>query len=168
MVGDLLRLHQSHRGTNGIVMISYPLELFGWRWHEGIEWLDKTLRQLHVTPDVSLNRLTDAITLYPPTEKIDLYESSWGAGGRHFNWNNADNSWMWDVIETCSARMEALALRYDTPTDDEAATLIGFEWHMLGLLRQNKFTIRHPQSKGRCVSIREWYAEQDEDEQDED
>ena len=52
--------------------------------------------------------------------------------------------------------------------DDEAATLIGFEWHMLGLLRQNKFTIRHPQSKGRCVSIREWYAEQDEDEQDED
>lgn len=52
--------------------------------------------------------------------------------------------------------------------DDEAATLIGFEWHMLGLLRQGKFTIRHPQSKGRCVSIREWYAEQDEAEVAED
>ena len=46
--------------------------------------------------------------------------------------------------------------------DDEASTLIGFEWHMLGLLRQGKFTLRHPQSKGRCVSIREWYAEQEE------
>ena len=49
------------------------------------------------------------------------------------------------------------------PENDEAAAIAGFEWHMLGLLRQRKFTLRHPQSKGRCVSVREWYAEQHED-----
>ena len=42
--------------------------------------------------------------------------------------------------------------------DDEAATLIGYEWHMLGRLVQGRFTIRHPQLDGRCVSIRELAA----------
>jgi hypothetical protein len=51
--------------------------------------------------------------------------------------------------------------------DDEVAALIGFEWHMLSLLRDGKFTIRHPQRDGRCVSIREWMAADDDEEVDE-
>lgn len=47
--------------------------------------------------------------------------------------------------------------------DDEAETLIGFEWHMVGLLRQGKFVIRHPQRDGRCITFREWAAEDDDD-----
>lgn len=46
--------------------------------------------------------------------------------------------------------------------DDEVAALIGFEWHMLSLLRIGKFTIRHPQREGRCVSVREWMADDEE------
>ena len=49
--------------------------------------------------------------------------------------------------------------------DDEAEALIGFEWHMVGLLRQEKFVIRHPQVDGRCASLREW-AEEDDDDDD--
>jgi hypothetical protein len=50
--------------------------------------------------------------------------------------------------------------------DDEVSALIAFEWHMLGLLRQGLFAIRHPQSKGRCVTVREWYDERADDEPD--
>lgn len=123
MIGDLVRNHQNHRGTPGICMISYPMELFGWRWHEGVAWIGKMLRYISYNPGLQATTATESITLNPPTQAIDLYESSWGAGGRHFNWNNIDNSWMWSVIEDCAARMEELAVRYSNPTADEAATL---------------------------------------------
>ena len=47
------------------------------------------------------------------------------------------------------------------PSDDEAETLIGFEYHMLGLLRQGRFVIRHPERDGQCISFREWAASDD-------
>ncbi|HEY8172633.1 MAG TPA: hypothetical protein VIH21_06065 [Dehalococcoidia bacterium] len=49
--------------------------------------------------------------------------------------------------------------------DDEVAALIGFEWHMVGMLREGKFTIRHPQRDGGCVSIREWARGDDDDDE---
>jgi hypothetical protein len=45
--------------------------------------------------------------------------------------------------------------------DDEAEALVGFEWHMVNLLRQGKFVIRHPQRDGGCITFREWVAEDD-------
>lgn len=123
MIGDLLRLHQGHRGTPGIVMVSYPLELFGWRWFEGVAWLSNMLRQINYNPDIRVLTATEAITAQPPKQSIDLYESSWGAGGRHFNWNNIDNAWMWEVVDSCAARMETLAARYNQPSPEEAETL---------------------------------------------
>jgi hypothetical protein len=50
--------------------------------------------------------------------------------------------------------------------DDEA--LFAFEWHMVELMRNGKFTFRHPQIDGRCVSIREWYRDRYGDEADDD
>jgi hypothetical protein len=44
----------------------------------------------------------------------------------------------------------------DLTAEDEAAVLIGFESHMVGLLRQGNFRISHPQVDGRCSSFREW------------
>jgi hypothetical protein len=54
--------------------------------------------------------------------------------------------------------------------DDEVAAQIRFEWHMVGRLSEGAFAIRHPQSRDRCVSVREWYDERAEDgaEDDED
>jgi hypothetical protein len=51
-------------------------------------------------------------------------------------------------------------------TDDEVAALVGFEWYMLKRLREGNFVLRHPQRRGRCVSIREW-AESDDDDDEE-
>jgi hypothetical protein len=47
--------------------------------------------------------------------------------------------------------------------DDEVAAQVGFEWHMLGRLREGNFIIRHPAVDGRCVSVREWLAREDEE-----
>jgi hypothetical protein len=47
--------------------------------------------------------------------------------------------------------------------DDEVAALVGFEWHMLGRMRQGNFTIFHPERDGKCVSIREWLAADDDE-----
>lgn len=41
-------------------------------------------------------------------------------------------------------------------SDAEVEALIGFERHMVDLLRKGNFTIRHAQKEGRCVSVREW------------
>lgn len=48
--------------------------------------------------------------------------------------------------------------------DDEVAALVGFEWHMLNLVRDGRFTIAHPERDGKCVSLREWAAEEDDEE----
>ena len=47
--------------------------------------------------------------------------------------------------------------------EDEAEALIGFEWHMVGLLREGRFTLRHPQLDGRCVSFRQWASSGDDE-----
>jgi len=51
--------------------------------------------------------------------------------------------------------------------DDEVGALVAFELHMIERLRAGNFTIRHPQKDGRCVSIREWLADDEDDEDDE-
>jgi hypothetical protein len=80
------------------------------------------------------------------------------------------------VCDRCGKYVGGLALKRYRPApypvaldkigaDDEAEALLGFEWHMVNLLHQGKFVIRHPQRDGRCVSIREWMeADVDEDE----
>lgn len=50
--------------------------------------------------------------------------------------------------------------------DDEVAALVGFEWHMLGRLRDGNFTIMHPERDGACVTMREWLAAEDDDFED--
>ncbi len=47
--------------------------------------------------------------------------------------------------------------------EDQAEALIGFEWHMVSLLRQGRFVIRHPQRDGQCVSFHESVADDETD-----
>jgi hypothetical protein len=51
--------------------------------------------------------------------------------------------------------------------DDEAEALIGFEWHMVQLVREGVFVVRHPERDGACITFREW-ADDDDDEGGED
>jgi hypothetical protein len=83
------------------------------------------------------------------------------------------------VCDRCGKYIGGLAKKHFLPApypvalgkigpDDEAEALMGFEWHMVGLLREGKFTLRHPQLEGRCVSFREWIGRDGSDDDDDD
>jgi 1,4-alpha-glucan branching enzyme len=123
LVGDLLRDHYRKTGCYGLIAATYDTELFGHWWFEGVQWLGKVLRYLALDQQIDLVTISGHLAAHPPTEAISLPESSWGAGGGHFVWDNPDNHWMWQPIHESEARMAALAARYADPTPAERATL---------------------------------------------
>jgi 1,4-alpha-glucan branching enzyme len=141
MVGDLLRNFHTKHSRQGIVMSSFPMELFGWRWYEGVAWLERTLRDLAAHPDFRVTSASEAVALIPPALSLDLYESSWGAGGRHFNWRNPDNAWMWDEIARCTARMEPLATRFSGTSDPDLALTLAQAARELLLLQSGDWQL---------------------------
>lgn len=123
LVGDLLREYHNDTGEYGLISSNYDTELFGHWWFEGVNWLGKVLRHLARNPDVELTTASDFVAQHPPSDVLHLPESSWGAGGNHFTWDNGETYWMWTPIHEMEARMEALANRYTDPTPDEAQML---------------------------------------------
>ena len=122
LVGDQIRAAKK-RGEYGIVSANYDTELFGHWWFEGVDWLGQVLRHLAANPDVEMTTASQFVTDHPPVDVLPLPESSWGAGGTHFVWDNGENHWMWKPIHEAEARMEALANRFTAPTPDEEAVL---------------------------------------------
>lgn len=123
LVGDLLRDYHNTTGEFGLISSNYDTELFGHWWFEGVTWLGKVLRHLANNPDVELTTASRHVEQHPPKQVLHIPESSWGAGGNHFTWDNGDTRWMWKPIHEAEARMEALAKEYTDPSDDERAVL---------------------------------------------
>ena len=83
------------------------------------------MRHLAQAHDIDLVTAGEFVQAHPPTDSDALHipESSWGAGGNHFNWDNADTHWMWEPIHRCEARMEQLATNApDDPSELDDAT----------------------------------------------
>lgn len=123
LVGDLLRAYHKQTGEYGLISSNYDTELFGHWWFEGVAWLGKVLRHLANHPSIDLTSACDFIEQHPPQEVLHLPESSWGAGGNHFTWDNGDTNWMWGPIHECEGRMKKLANQYDDPSEDERTVL---------------------------------------------
>src|SRR5262249_29103835 len=123
LVGDLLREFRRKQGSPGVLVTSFDTELFGHWWFEGVSWLGKVLRHLSEDPEVQLMTASESVTALKPETALYLPESSWGAGGGHFNWDNNETHWMWQPIGESEVQMEALANRFTSPTDDERAVL---------------------------------------------
>lgn len=123
LIGDLLHEYHNATGNYGLIASNYDTELFGHWWFEGVTWLGKVLAHLASNPDVELTTASRFIQEHPPGEVLHIPESSWGAGGTHFTWDNGETHWMWGPIHESEARMAALAERYPDPTDDERAVL---------------------------------------------
>ena len=47
--------------------------------------------------------------------------------------------------------------------DRQIEVMLGFERYMLQRARQGNFRLRHPERDGRCVSLAEWAAKEDDD-----
>ncbi|MCC7366748.1 MAG: DUF1957 domain-containing protein [Dehalococcoidia bacterium] len=115
-----MEAYRSGAGSPGIVMSSYDTELFGHWWLEGVEWLEWAIRGMAADPDVELVSAGDYVTRKPVTEAIALPEGSWGNGGDHRTWLNADTEWTWPEIRQRELRAEPL-LKQDTDASRQLA-----------------------------------------------
>ena len=91
--------HKQATGRAGILAAPFDTELFGHWWFEGPRFLEKVMRRLAVSNDVTLTDCAEALDRYDaPRTTISLPEGSWGEGGHHFVWANHDVAWMWNSI----------------------------------------------------------------------
>lgn len=118
LVEDLLRAFYTEHGRFGVIAAAYDTELFGHWWFEGVDWLVGVLERLARNPSVQLTTAATHAAEHPPEDVLVLPESSWGQGGGHFTWLNADTRWMWPVIHRLERQMEILAERYAGATGD--------------------------------------------------
>lgn len=123
LVGDLLRDYRNQTGKFGLIASSYDTELFGHWWFEGVQWLGKVLRHLIANTEIRLMGVSDYLEQYPPEKALDIPETSWGAGGNHFTWDNGETHWMWQHIHAAELRMETLAKAHPKAKGDELAVL---------------------------------------------
>ncbi len=106
-----------------VVLSPYDTELFGHWWFEGVEWLKQVLRRLATHAKIDLTTPSAYLERYPPTEKIALPESSWGAGGDARTWYNDQTKWMWPIIHQYERQMEDIVAKHPSAPGAEAATL---------------------------------------------
>lgn len=107
MVERLLDEYHAGSGEYGFISANYDTELFGHWWFEGVDWLAAVLRRLGKSERVELTTASEYLTDHPPKTVINLPEGSWGAGGNHFVWDNADTHWLWPIIHGAESRMKA-------------------------------------------------------------
>jgi len=112
LIEDLITTFYQERGEFGIIAAAYDAELFGHWWFEGVDWLKQVLRHLSQSELVELTTAGEFINKHPPQDVLAIPESSWGMGGGHFTWQNADTDWMWPIIHSAELRMEELVARY--------------------------------------------------------
>jgi 1,4-alpha-glucan branching enzyme len=112
LVEELITSYYQDTGDFGIVLAAYDTELFGHWWFEGIEWVKQVLRHLSRNELIKLTTAQKYLNEHPPKDVLALPESSWGSGGGHFTWQNADTDWIWPIIHEEELRMEKLVSSY--------------------------------------------------------
>jgi 1,4-alpha-glucan branching enzyme len=118
LVEALTEAYASDTGRYGIIASNYDTELFGHWWFEGVEWIKGVLRELAGMESVDLVTASEYVFRHEPDEVMVLPESSWGAGGNHWTWDNDDTRGMWAPIHEAERRMERLVDRYPAAEGD--------------------------------------------------
>lgn len=118
LIAQQVRAYYYQRKQPGIVVSAYDTELFGHWWFEGVAWLKEVLRRLASNPDIELTTARAYLDAHPPDQVLTLSESSWGAGGTHWTWLNAETEWMWRLIHDAERAMETLVSRYPNAEGD--------------------------------------------------
>ncbi|HHV63107.1 MAG TPA: DUF1957 domain-containing protein [Firmicutes bacterium] len=109
LVEQLLAEFHQETGRHGILVAPYDIELFGHWWFEGVEWLGRVLEKMAQNPAIELTTTGGYLSTHPPDQTIELHESSWGLGGKHYIWANSDTEWMWRDIHAVEEKMRDLA-----------------------------------------------------------
>lgn len=96
----------------GTLVAMYDTELFGHWWWEGPEFLYEVARLMAKDPALTMVSGGDVIDEEPARHLITLPEGSWGEGGYHYIWLNADNAWTWERLYACEKKMRQMAREY--------------------------------------------------------
>ncbi|HWQ74957.1 MAG TPA: glycoside hydrolase family 57 protein [Syntrophomonas sp.] len=88
-----------------LIVGCYDTELFGHWWWEGIDWLEEVVRGIATSKEMSFI-LPAEIEL--PAAEAQVFESSWGTGGKHYIWENKETEWMWEILNKASREFEEL------------------------------------------------------------
>jgi 1,4-alpha-glucan branching enzyme len=76
------------------------------------------LRRLAKSDSVELTTASAYLEQNPPQTVLNLPEGSWGAGGTHFVWDNADTHWVWPIIHAAESRMKDAVEQYEGGTEE--------------------------------------------------
>ncbi|MBO8158345.1 glycoside hydrolase family 57 protein [Thermosyntropha sp.] len=88
-----------------LIVGCYDTELFGHWWWEGVIWLEEVMRQID---EKELNMALPS-NVEPPRHEAEIFDSSWGMGGKHFVWYNRETMWMWEIIEKARQEYDVIA-----------------------------------------------------------
>ncbi|MDO4540645.1 MAG: DUF1957 domain-containing protein [Syntrophomonadaceae bacterium] len=95
-----------------LIVGCYDTELFGHWWWEGIDWLDTVMRGFIAEPELDFTLPSQIPDELPEAQ---VFESSWGMGGKHYVWENPETNWMWDIIRRANREFEALEIWPSAP-----------------------------------------------------
>lgn len=114
MLYHLLNDYKLATGKEGLVMVSFDTELFGHWWFEGVEFIKQVIKKLNnYLPEVERQTACEYLHAHPPTEAIQIPESSWGQGGHFYVWQNHLTEWMWPIIHSCEKRITEVTSKYE-------------------------------------------------------
>lgn len=78
----------------GVVVAPFDTELFGHWWFEGVAFLENVLEKAEKHPLVQTTTLSQQLAEESPLP-VELPEGSWGEGGDHRVWVNAETEHLW-------------------------------------------------------------------------
>jgi 1,4-alpha-glucan branching enzyme len=116
--------HRAAVGRYGIVCAPFDAELFGHWWHEGPLFLLEVARRMHHDPAIDAITAQAALERAPADKAVSLPEGTWGAGGDHRVWLNAELNTYWEVAYRCEDRFLDLWHRAPWRTDSAARELL--------------------------------------------
>lgn len=96
--------------ANPFIVGCYDTELFGHWWWEGVSWLEEVIKEIDRSNDLELALPRD---IGPAKHEAQVFESSWGMGGKHYVWNNNETTWMWEIIKKAGKEYETLKMFAD-------------------------------------------------------
>jgi 1,4-alpha-glucan branching enzyme len=69
-------------------------------------FIKEVIKKLKTHTAVNMVTAGEYIEKQPPSQAIELPESSWGAGGHYQVWYNNDTEWMWPIIHSAEKSLE--------------------------------------------------------------
>ena len=91
--------------TTPSIVGCYDTELFGHWWWEGVSWLEEVIKEIDLSSELEL-ALPHQVG--PAKHEAQVFESSWGMGGKHYVWDNNETAWMWEIIKKAGKEYEVL------------------------------------------------------------